>query len=287
MKILHVSDLHCKTSSEQQGLLGRARQAFEHLHPDIILITGDLTNKGCGKQYKAVEQFLETLDFCDDVLILPGNRDAKEDGWQDTYKEHISQALNFFHRDPDKGIAIVGLSSMPEITSDQREKMKQFFREGTPGEVRIFCTHRSFLPVPTKKVKPDHLEPQAGDILQELIDLDVDLLCCGHIHHCHAWSISGLVCCSAGLLFAESRQKDGFLEIEIERDLRVVKRSLSLAPPEELYHQPNFWHARERRQKGMWRGIPLWVATFVRYIRKISLISAILGIFRLMSNFGD
>ena len=247
MKILHVSDLHFKKSNGQEELLDRARREFERLQPDIILITGDLTNKGHRKEYKAVGKLIETLDFCDKVLIIPGNRDDNQDNWEDEYREHISPNLDFFYRDPDKGIAIVGLNGMPdEISLHQREMMKKFFSKETSGELRIFCTHRSFLPVPTKRVKSEHLEPRAGDILQELIDLGIDMVCCGHIHYCHVWPVSGLVCCSAGLLFDESDEKNGFLEIEIEQHLRIVKRSLDLASPTELYYKPDFWQTREK-----------------------------------------
>lgn len=70
MKILPVSDLHFKKSHGQEELLDRARREFERLKPDIILITGDLTNNGHRKEYKAVGKLIETLDFCDKVLII-------------------------------------------------------------------------------------------------------------------------------------------------------------------------------------------------------------------------
>jgi 3',5'-cyclic-AMP phosphodiesterase len=246
MKILHVSDLHYKKSSRQERLLDLARQKFERLQPDLILITGDLTNEGKWKQFKAVEEFLENLkDFCD-VRIIPGNRDVKEQERQEKYQKHISSEMDFFYRDSAQGIAIVGLNSTPKITKHQRKEMKRHFNEGMQDEVRIFCAHHSFVPVPTKKVKAKHFDPHAGDILEELVDLHVDLLCCGHIHHSHVWPLSGLVCCSAGLLFEPPGEKDGFFEIEIGRELRIVKRSLFLAKPEIQYNDPNFRRTRKR-----------------------------------------
>jgi len=44
MKILHISDLHYRESSDVWTLLKEAARQFEMLRPDIILITGDLTN---------------------------------------------------------------------------------------------------------------------------------------------------------------------------------------------------------------------------------------------------
>jgi predicted phosphodiesterase len=245
MRILHVSDLH--TSHGQD--FDQARKTFKSLHPDLILITGDLTEYGYEKQFKIVEKFLDSLDFCE-VLVIPGNRDLKQFKSREKYEKHISPDLDLFYRDSSKGIAVVGLNSMhdqmPKITHRQIEAMKLHFGEGAADEVRIFCAHHSFLPVPTKKLKPDHIVPQAGDILQALRELNVDILCSGHIHHAHVWSISGLVCCSAGLLFAASdqKEKDGFLDIKIGPEMRILKRSLDQAPPEVLYHDANFRRIR-------------------------------------------
>src|SRR5450759_2767958 len=125
--------------------------------------------------------------------------------------------------------------SEPDITPRQLDMMVQHFNKGRPGEYRIFCAHHSFLPVPTKKLKPGDVVPRSADILQTLIELNVDLLCCGHIHRSHVWDLSDgrhrLLCCNAGSLLDTTGKKDnGFLEIEIEieieDDLRIGKRTL-------------------------------------------------------------
>src|SRR5947209_15808544 len=74
MKILHISDLHYRESSDVWALLKEAARQFEMLRPDIILITGDLTNDGLDEQFQRVKRFIASLDFCT-VLTIPGNRD--------------------------------------------------------------------------------------------------------------------------------------------------------------------------------------------------------------------
>ena len=133
--------------------------------------------------------------------------------------------------------------------------MVQYFNKGKVGEYRIFCAHHSFLPVPTKKLKPGDVVPRAADILQTLIELNVDLLCCGHIHRSHVWDLSDgrhrLLCCNAGSLLDTSGKKDnGFLEITIERDLHIVKRTLFSRRTENLYHRPHFGEFLRSRQQG-------------------------------------
>lgn len=286
MRILHISDLHYRESPENWSLLKEAGRQFEMLRPDYILITGDLTNDGLDEQFERVKRFVASLDFCQ-VLLIPGNRDAARTivpaptersdleyfllthpepvslldemdglesvnrGRQGKFFDHF-EATEFFYR--ASGIAAVGINSTPEIIPRQMEMASQHFNKGQAGELRIFCAHHSFLPVPTKKLKPGDIVPRAADILQTLIELNVDLLCCGHIHRSHVWDLSDgghrLLCCNAGSLLDTSGKKDnGFLEIEIGRDLQIVKRTLFSARTEILYHRQGFGEMLTGRQQ--------------------------------------
>ena len=96
--------------------------------------------------------------------------------------------------------------------------------------------------------------PRSADILQTLIELNVDLLCCGHIHRSHVWDLSDgnhrLLCCNAGSLLDTSGKKDnGYLEIEIGHDLRITKRSLFSRTTELLYHRQRFGDMLQARQQ--------------------------------------
>ncbi len=285
MKILQISDIHYREASETWALLKEAGRQFEMLHPDLILITGDLTNDGLDEQFLRMKRFVASLDFCP-VLIIPGNRDlAKtivpipaersdleyfllthpepaamldemdtlEDvnhGRQGKFFDHFS-ATEFFYR--SGAVAAVGLNSTPEITPRQMEMTVQHFNKGLSGELRIFCAHHSFLPVPTKKLRPGDVVPRSADILQTLIELNVDLLFCGHIHRSHVWELSDgrhrLLCCNAGSLLDTSGKKDnGYLEVDIERDLCITKRSLFSRRSEVLYERPHFGAALQDRQ---------------------------------------
>ena len=286
MKILHVSDLHYRESSENWALLKEAARQFEMLRPDYILITGDLTNDGLDEQFERVKRFVSSLDFCQ-VLLIPGNRDAAKTivptatersdleyfllthpepsalleemetlenvnrGRQGRFFDHFD-ASEFYYR--AGGIAAVGLNSTPDIIPRQMEMAAQHFNKGQAGELRIFCAHHSFLPVPTKKLRPGDVVPRAADILQALIELNVDLLLCGHIHRSHVWDLSDgrhrLLCCNAGSLLDSSGKKDnGYLEIDIERDLTIIKHTLFSKRAERLYHRPRFGELLSARQQ--------------------------------------
>jgi predicted phosphodiesterase len=288
LRILHVSDIHYRESAENSALLKRALGQFEQLRPDYILITGDLTRDGREEQFAHVRRFIDGLSFCH-VLTIPGNRDAArtitasvndyknleyyllthpnplalldelEEQTPENAKgrrtekffEHFESA-EFFYRDSQ--LAATGIHSTPEITTRQMELASQHFLNGHPGELRVFCAHHSFLPVPTKKLKPGDTVPRAADILQTLIELNVDLLCCGHIHRSHVWDLSDgrhrLLCCNAGSLLDTSGKKDnGYLEIEIEHDLHITKRSLFSRETEQLYYREHFGDMLQMRRQ--------------------------------------
>jgi 3',5'-cyclic-AMP phosphodiesterase len=286
MKILHVSDIHYREAPETWVLLKEAARQFEGMRPDLILLTGDLSNDGLDEQFLRVKRFVSWLDFCP-VLIIPGNRDLTktvvpvpaersdleyfllthpepasvldemdelEDvnhGRQGKFFAHFP-ALEFFYR--THRVAAVGLNSTPEIAPRQIELMTQYFNKGPIGELRIFCAHHSFLPVPTKKLRPGDIVPRSADILQTLIELNVDLLFCGHIHRSHVWELSDgrhrLLCCNAGSLLDTSGKKDnGFLEIDIENDLTITKHSLFSRRTEVLYQRSDFGTLLQERQR--------------------------------------
>jgi len=287
MKRLHVSDLHYKELPETSDMLEEAQRQFAALHPDMILITGDLTHDGLDELFKTIKQFIAALDCCT-VLIIPGNRDIAKvtvsvplersdlvyfllthpeptldtiDSFGPLNKAHMERQGKYLDYFPTteifyraNGVAVVGLNSTPEISSRSLDMAVQHFSKGQPGELRIFCAHHSFLPVPTKKLRSGDVVPRSADILQTLIEHNVDLLCCGHIHRSHVWDLSDgthrLFCCNAGSLFDISGKKDnGFLEIEIERDLHIVKRTLFSRRTVPLYFRSHFSDVLRERQK--------------------------------------
>jgi Calcineurin-like phosphoesterase len=70
--IAHLSDLHFGRHDETvaERLLGDLREA----QPDLIVITGDLTQRGRHRQFAAARAFLEKLP--PPILVVPGNHDV-------------------------------------------------------------------------------------------------------------------------------------------------------------------------------------------------------------------
>ncbi|SFJ04871.1 3',5'-cyclic AMP phosphodiesterase CpdA [Bosea sp. OK403] len=85
MLIAHITDLHIRPRgkpayrvSETNALTERALDAVAALRPrpDVLVITGDLTDCGLAEEYELLQSLLSRLDM--PILLLPGNHDRRE-----------------------------------------------------------------------------------------------------------------------------------------------------------------------------------------------------------------
>ncbi|MES2935982.1 MAG: metallophosphoesterase [Pseudomonadota bacterium] len=70
--IVHLSDTHFGT--EQAAVVIAAQRAIAQLRPDVVVLTGDITQRAHRGQFDAAKQFLNTLAV-PSRLIIPGNHD--------------------------------------------------------------------------------------------------------------------------------------------------------------------------------------------------------------------
>lgn len=231
--------------------LDRAYELIAPLEPDVIVVAGDLTHDGLTEQFEPVLEFLDRFGM-DRVRAVPGNRDYP--ARNSTIVRPADSDLEYFLSAPDtvytdhelpglksdstpftdffvdvdffdrlNQLTIVGLDSEPSIPADSIIRAIKFFQGSSPSVPRVFCTHRSFLPVPRKKVKEGDLLKDAADILRDLLDVHVSLVMCGHVHRAHAWRLEGrdgevVVTNSPSLIDSSGTKENGFLLIEMDPD---------------------------------------------------------------------
>ncbi|MBF0347449.1 MAG: SUMF1/EgtB/PvdO family nonheme iron enzyme [Magnetococcales bacterium] len=115
MRWLHLSDLHM--GAPGRSLWWQVHQEFKKSilqdvadkgHPDVIFITGDLTNRGAKKEFELLDQFLNEL--CDwlrpqnqvEPLIIPvpGNHDLVRPKGMASLKFNVLKNFNMGREDP-------------------------------------------------------------------------------------------------------------------------------------------------------------------------------------------
>lgn len=187
--IAHISDLHF--GREDPPLVEGLLRALQLARPDIIVVSGDLTQRAGKKQFRAARQFLDSLP---DVpqLIVPGNHDVSATNLYERlarplqrYERFISDDLSPFLTDPE--VALAGLNTVRLLsTKDGRLNRAQVasackrLETAAPGALRVVVTHHP-LAVPLGDSKHPAVK-RARMAMALFANAGVDLFLSGHLH---------------------------------------------------------------------------------------------------------
>ena len=190
--IAHVTDIHAGSPYFITNLFTRAIEELNEIKPDVVVITGDLTNMGFRQEFTTAKAFIDKLE-CENILIVPGNHDSRNVGWV-----HFEELFGPRHKVLSLDRAtIVGLdSSEPDLDIGRigRERytwLKEQF-EKSKSDLNIFAMHHHLLPVPGTG-RERNIIYDAGDLLEALIDSKVDLVLTGHKHVPWFWRFENMI----------------------------------------------------------------------------------------------
>ena len=190
--IAHLSDLHFGRIDPL--LLDPLVAAVEEARPDVVAISGDLTQRARSRQFVEARDFLQRLPR--PQIVVPGNHDVP---LYDVARRFLSPLRRFrrhitddpapFHRDDE--IAVVGLNTARSLTfkggrinQSQAALVERRLRDVEPSVLRVVVTHHPFnLP---DAADEDDLVGRAPMAMQVFADSGVDLLLSGHLHTTHA-----------------------------------------------------------------------------------------------------
>jgi 3',5'-cyclic AMP phosphodiesterase CpdA len=186
--LLHVSDLH--TGTQEEAEVEQALQALVlRIGPDLVVASGDLTNRGTRDQHERAARFLRTLG--PPVLAVPGNHDVPytfparftrpwaefERQWQTTEPTHSSDAIH-----------VVGLNSVRPyrhqggaLTAEQLRAAAERLRAAPEGAYRVVVLHHHLLGAPWRAARKRPVSHRST-VLRALVTAGADLIVSGHIH---------------------------------------------------------------------------------------------------------
>ncbi len=191
LKILHISDLHFGPPYAPQVGLALLRAAGE-IEPDIVIASGDFTQRAKRDQFQAARAFLDRLPPVP-LVAVPGNHDVplfrvfeRLSRPHALYREHISAELDHVYR--CKEAVIVALDSTAphraisngRLHRGQLEFCEKAFEDAPEGAARIIVAHHHFAPAPD--YERDQTLPQARRVINCFVDLGVDMILGGHLH---------------------------------------------------------------------------------------------------------
>jgi len=224
--IAHLSDLHAGSQHFIPNLLSQAVEEINQLNPDVVIISGDLTDAGFRQEYKTAKTFIGMIN-CDKKVIIPGNHDSRNVG-HIHFEEMFGQRSSLLKL---PGVTIIGIdSSEPDLDSGRvgRERYKWLEEQFAAGEgVKILTLHHHLVPVPGTG-RERNIVYDAGDLLEVLVRCNVDLVLSGHKHVPHVWRLENLVVCTAGTASSfrlRGRTKPCYNVIHLKKnDIKIYRK---------------------------------------------------------------
>ena len=194
-RIAHLSDLHFGATDLDvtQALLD---DLFME-EPDLVVVSGDLTQRARTREFVAARHFLDALPF--PKIVVPGNHDIPlyDVGRRflaplARYKRHITPDLSPLHEDDD--MVILGLNTARSLTFKhgrlsplQMGGIHEHFC-GTDGDrFKVLVTHHPFIPPEDDPTPP--LVGGGPEALRILEACGADLLLAGHLHVPHSGDV--------------------------------------------------------------------------------------------------
>lgn len=192
--LVHVSDLHFGrvNSAILQPLLNFIRET----RPDLVAISGDLTQRAKVEEFTDARRFLDAIPF--PRIVVPGNHDvplynvlSRFVHRLKRYRRIITDDLSPFFSDDE--IAVAGVNTARAFTfkdgrinAAQIAQIQERFKKLTGEPTKIVVTHHPFdLP---EGAEGGRVVGRAELAMKALAECRVDLLLAGHFHIAHVGS---------------------------------------------------------------------------------------------------
>src|SRR6188508_880806 len=149
--LLQISDPHFGT--EQPPVVDALLALADQVHPEIIVISGDLTQRASTAQFRAAREFCDRLPPAPQ-LVLPGNHDiplfnvfARAAMPYGNYRRAFGS--DFEPRFESENFFVIGINTTRpyrrvdgEISPDQIERVANQMIRSSPSSIRIVVTHQ-------------------------------------------------------------------------------------------------------------------------------------------------
>ncbi|MEH6387560.1 MAG: metallophosphoesterase [Pseudomonas profundi] len=196
-RVLQLSDPHFGT--EQPHVVDALHRFIDNCAPDVLLLSGDITQRARRHQFDAAQRFLDRVRC--PVLAIPGNHDiplfnlfARFINPYGNFQRAFGKQLEPEFSNPD--VLVLGVNTTRasrhkdgEVSASQTARIIERLRQAEPGQLRIVMQHH-----PVRAVA----ESDTANLLigreravPAWVDAGMDLLLGGHIHLPYVWPVYG------------------------------------------------------------------------------------------------
>ncbi len=190
--IVHTSDLHF--SRVDARVIAALVTTVNELAPDLVVVSGDLTQRARRGQFVRAAAFLKALR--PPRLVVPGNHDvpmfnipARLFAPFAGYRAHINDDLEPVFDDPE--MCVVGLNSVRTVlfsdegrlNTSQADRGAERLRSAATDAIKIIVTHHPFDVPPGQR--QDKMIGRSRMAMERLAAAGADLFLAGHLHVSH------------------------------------------------------------------------------------------------------
>lgn len=190
-KIAHISDIHF--GREDAGVVECLVERIAELAPDVVVVSGDLTQRARKKQFASARAMLDRLPK--PQIVVPGNHDVplynvvdRFISPLDRFKTYITDDLQPFFNDDE--VAIAGVNTARSLTIkggriSPRQVAAVRKRMGGLGDtlLKMVVTHHPF-DVPEGRDEDD-IVGRAEEAMPLIAECGADVFLSGHLHVSH------------------------------------------------------------------------------------------------------
>jgi len=191
MRIAHISDLHFGRISYEHVVEDLIQSIIDY-RCDLVLVTGDLTQRARKSEFIQANQFFQNLPI--PHLVVPGNHDVHA-WWHRPdlrvfnplrrYKKMISPELEPYILADN--IAVLGLNTAHGLTiksgrctARHQARIREFFSNRSPDTLKILATHH---PLDLSLFYSNSDVAHGGyNLLATAATYGVHVICAGHWH---------------------------------------------------------------------------------------------------------
>uniref|UniRef100_C6E4C3 Metallophosphoesterase n=1 Tax=Geobacter sp. (strain M21) TaxID=443144 RepID=C6E4C3_GEOSM len=190
--ILHISDTHFGT--ETPAVIEALLQLAGDQRPDLLVLSGDVTQRARAAQFKAAVEFLERMPV-PHLLVLPGNHDLPLFNILGRVFSPYGNFQRSFGRDMEpvfesQELLVVGVNTTRpwrhkhgEVSPRQIETVSRRLRSGRAEQLRVVVAHQ---PVrATRESDVRNLLRNHRSAIHAWAEAGADLVLGGHVHLPH------------------------------------------------------------------------------------------------------
>lgn len=223
MRIIQISDLHIGGLFKQETFDTLVREVNNELKPDVLIISGDLTDDGLYFQFEKAKREISRF-MCKNTIVFPGNHDYRHTGYL-LFREFFpiaspSGSKVYKFNDPVNQNQSVVVTTVGTSRADRDEgevgyrqnlwlnKVLKKYGNANDSKAdgksskknvrKIVAMHHHLIAIPDTGYTNVVGISDAGDVLRTCQANSVDLVICGHKHRPWLWDLGTLKIAYAG-----------------------------------------------------------------------------------------